>query len=496
MIRLGMTGNANRAETCRQVLLFLAIIFLAGCGTKPAPQPVPAPFTESPAEPDPVPIVDQPDMEPVEEIIPPVQIVYRPNDTRPDHDDARAKELGIERYESRRLVLYSDLPPETARTLPPLVDALYPHWTEYFGELPPDREGKDYQLTGYVIVEADRFRAAGMLPDELPVFAHGRHRGREFWLFNQEFPYYREHLVLHEATHCYMTTMPGPLAGYWYMEGMAEYFALHAHSANSELSFSAIPDDPAIVRGFGALHLIQQELDADQAKTVKQVMQLGQQEFAQNPTLPYAWSWWLCHFLSQHPSYSEDFRKLGQHLGSQQFFTEAENLYADQLPLLEAEWSLATHDLSYGFDVGQFAIGYHTAESLTPGTHRLAEVHADSSWQCTQVAVQEGDRLRITASGRVVLATVPRPWESEAQGISIKYASGKPIGRLLGVVLPSVGKDGKPLTRVDHPEILDIGPDTTVNMPASGTLYLRVNDLWSERRDNSGSYQIEISTGK
>lgn len=57
--------------------------------------------------------------------------------------------------------------------------------------------------------EADRFRAANMLRDDVPAFEHGRHIGLEFWMNEQEFDYYREHLLLHEATHCFLTAVPG-----------------------------------------------------------------------------------------------------------------------------------------------------------------------------------------------------------------------------------------------------------------------------------------------
>jgi len=88
------------------------------------------------------------------------QPVYRPDDLRQQHDDARLAEAGIRVYESERLKLYTDIDAEIARTLPPLMDAVYLAWVEYFGELPAARDGSPFQLTGYVIRDESLFREA------------------------------------------------------------------------------------------------------------------------------------------------------------------------------------------------------------------------------------------------------------------------------------------------------------------------------------------------
>ena len=57
------------------------------------------------------------------------------------HDDAQLAELGVHLYESNRLKLYTDIDPEIARQLPEYVDQAYEAMVEYFGPLPPNREG-------------------------------------------------------------------------------------------------------------------------------------------------------------------------------------------------------------------------------------------------------------------------------------------------------------------------------------------------------------------
>ncbi len=130
---------------------------------------------------------------------------YRPSDARPKHNVAALKAVGIHRYASKHLELFTDIKPELAKDLPPLVDQLYAALENYFGPLPPDREGSTFQMTGYIMADKRVFRETGLLPENLPGFYHGRNRGAEFWINDQEYDYFRRHLMLHEATHCYMT---------------------------------------------------------------------------------------------------------------------------------------------------------------------------------------------------------------------------------------------------------------------------------------------------
>ncbi len=492
----------------RSTILCLCLTF-TGCGRDAAPpvaQPPTPPesqqppaanseivaraATEMPQEPE-KPIVETP-LTPQNPVVEPV---FRPSDNRPQHAVDRALKLGVVRYESRRMVLYTDLPTDTARRLPPLVDALYEDWVRYFGELPPNREGSEYQITGYLMQDAERFRTLNMLPVDLPVFEHGRHLGLEFWMLDQPFDYYREHLLLHEATHCFMTTMPGPLPPYWYMEGMAEYFATHKTSADGATHFAVLPDAREPFRGFGGLQIIQQELEADRKLTATQVMQLGAAEFARNKNIPYAWSWWLCYFLNAHPRYQDRFQELGQHLSSREFARALEAAYLSDLPLLEVEWLLATRSARLGFDVPRSAIEFRPGVPLNKGAPQQLMLRADVGWQCTGVAVTAGDSLQVECAGRVALAQQPRPWDSEGQGISIRYAEGKPIGRLLGIVLPHVDAAGQPLPRDEslNYEVLDFGNAATIVPESSGTLYVRVNDHWHELADNTGSYVVTLS---
>ncbi|MEZ5940353.1 MAG: hypothetical protein R3C18_03105 [Planctomycetaceae bacterium] len=489
-------------------LMLLLILVLSGCPGDRPEQTAPSSTLSAPDESDEGPVADKTEVRPIPEMdIPalsaptdpeppkfePIVVpVFRPSDTRPEYVPEDYEPRDIRRLSSRRIVLFTDVDESQLAGLGQSVDALYDEWVRYFGELPPSREEDEYQLTGYLMKEADRFRAANMLPNELPRFEHGRHRGLQFWMFNLEFDYYQRHLVLHEATHCFMTTMPGPLPPHWYMEGMAEFFATHRRVDAETWQFGICPPSREEFRGFGGVDLIRQEVEANRFLSVADVMQLGEKEFAQSKTIPYAWSWWLCQFLSRHPRYAEKFRSLGQHLSSGDFTPTLEATFENDGGTMELEWALATQSLAYGFDVEQFAFEFESGQLLVAGTERTMDVSSSASWQSTGIRVEANQAISLTCVGRVALAKVPKPWESEGAGITIRYHEGKPIGRLLGIVLPDQLPADTHAGSIPEFFKIDIGNGTSVTSPTNGTLYLRVNDFWNELADNTGSFRVTV----
>ncbi|MEX0717009.1 MAG: hypothetical protein WD066_10490, partial [Planctomycetaceae bacterium] len=243
--------------------------------------------------------------------------VFRPNDNRPRHDDDRLARMGIRRYESRRLILYTDIAEEHARILPPLIDRAYDAWVEYFGELPPDRARGEWQITGYVIGDREMFRRAGVLPGDLPPFINGRHRGREFWMFDQKDDYYRRHLLIHEATHCFMTTMPEVALPLWYHEGMAELFGTHFIEEDGTVRFRVMPHDNHHFTGHSRIELLRRDFARKGHRRLADLESLRPNDFLENEA--YAWSWAACHFFDAHPAHAARFRDIGRKLGTEPF---------------------------------------------------------------------------------------------------------------------------------------------------------------------------------
>src|SRR5262245_57032548 len=114
-------GRVSRA------MIGLAACAAMGCGdSPPAPAPAataavrnPPDQTRAVAKPETAPDRDDENQQAVNVEAPAArvqpQVVYRESDNRPQHDDRALAALGIHRYESKHLRLYTDIAPELAR---------------------------------------------------------------------------------------------------------------------------------------------------------------------------------------------------------------------------------------------------------------------------------------------------------------------------------------------------------------------------------------------
>lgn len=483
------------AHASRSVCVVLGLLMeCAGCGAGSSPAPLPAPITTAPPIRHDITDVTTPPAErssaPVEPSIAepaPPQVVYRPPDRRRQHDDAKLAALGIYRYESQRLRLYTDVDSEKVRELPRLTDQLYDTLVAYFGPLPPARDATEYQMTGYLISDLALFRETGLVPDDLPTFEHGRHRANEFWLRDQEFDYYRAHLLFHEATHCFMTVLPEQEVNVWYMEGMAEYFATHRRDDQGKLQFGIMPQFPEEVAGWGRITLVRQAFSQDDFQTVPQLFELTPREFI--TPLPYAWSWGLGKFLCAHPRYAARFQRLGQTARDSRFAQQFRETFAADSRDLATEWMLFVVNLQYGYDIPRAAIEFRRGAPLISGMPPLElSIVSDRGWQSSEVELQQGATYTVAATGRITLADEPKPWISEPDGISIDYFDGQPIGTLLACLRSTEPQPTETMLR-----ILPIGRERTFVAPLTGTLYLRVNDAWNRLADNRGSFTVTVA---
>ncbi|MCA8997221.1 MAG: hypothetical protein KDA80_09545, partial [Planctomycetaceae bacterium] len=479
-------GRLAIQTPCRLATLGIACLLICGCPTPKDPTPRPESAeptwqreTVSP-EPSAVEITarlngvgDLAHASPEERELAP-EVIHRPDDDRPEHDYERLAKLGVQRYESPHFELLTDIDPAIAESLPPMVEQLFASFVDYFGELPPSRDGRVYQITGYLIGDMDRFAAAGLLPDDLPLFEHGRHRGQEFWMQDQEFDYYRRHLLFHEATHCYTMAMPGPYPPTWYLEGVAELFATHRGNESGQLTFRVMPDESSDFRGLGRIEMIQDEIAAGRLLTLAQVGQLGNRAFSESRSIPYAWSWALCKFLDTHPRYQDRFRELARHLEGNEFTRLLATTFEPDRELIAAEWLEFARRLRLGTDIT--ADAFQVVETRTWDERKTSlEVAAKLGWQSTGLVLASGVDYHLSASGEVVLAQDPKPWRSEPQGITIRYAAGVPMGRLLAGVVPT-SADGQKQFGSDFP-VYAVGREGTLRLRAAGTLFLRVNDF-------------------
>ena len=110
-------------------------------------------------------------------------------------------------------------------------------------------------------------------------------------------------------------------------------------------------------------------------------------------------------------------------------------------------------------------------------------VEANQPWTPTGLMVQKGQRFSFSASGAIQLS----PNQNDAAGPggsnSGRRAAGAPLPRMLaGQLIAKIGDNGRPFP---------LGTNTTMTMPASGQLFLGIND--DGFQDNTGSFQVTIS---
>ncbi|MCA9097892.1 MAG: hypothetical protein KDA36_05885, partial [Planctomycetaceae bacterium] len=94
--------------------------------------------------------------------------------------------------------------------------------------------------------------------------------------------------------------------------------------------------------------------------------------------------------------------------------------------------------------------------------------------------------LKVT--GEVNLSKDSPDWTSTSRGISIRYSSGEPLGRLLARILITDSDGGK-----QFGPVIPLGDLKTWKPGQSGELFLRINDRYAELEDNSGAYKATLA---
>ncbi|NQT12502.1 MAG: hypothetical protein HQ582_07130, partial [Planctomycetes bacterium] len=208
-----------------------------------------------------------------------------PTFPRVEVDEARAVAEGIRKVPGERLTLYTDLAPaEEVDELPAVFEQAFPQWCEYFGVDPSDHA--DWSLTGFLMKDREAFLRAGLVPDELPDFAHGFSWNYDLWLYEQPSAYYRRHLLLHEGTHSFMNTVLGGCGPPWYMEGTAELLGTHRWR-DDRLTLRYMPKSREEVSMWGRIKIVKEAYSAEQAMRLADV--IAYPPSAHRDTGPYAW---------------------------------------------------------------------------------------------------------------------------------------------------------------------------------------------------------------
>jgi hypothetical protein len=418
-------------------------------------------------------------------------------------DEAKVRAAGIRKLESRRLVLYTDLPatPEVDE-LPNVFDQAFDLWCKYFAVDPAQHA--DWRMRASLMDDPSRFVAAGLIPHDLPKFLNGYTRGHECWLNNQTSPYYRRHLLLHEGVHGIMFTLLGDHAPPWYIEGMAELLGTH-HWQDGKLELPYFPKKSDQVPKLGRIEIVQKDFAQHRAKHLTDVMAYDNK--AHLKVEPYGWSWAACAFLNGHPRYRDRFRQLLPLLkSSDDFNAKLVEAYGDDFHQLEEEWQVFLADLDYGYDFDRTAIDFTRGEPATehgrPNGDRAqggsgitnaqsahVSVQADRGWQNSGLQLEAGKSYKLTATGRYQVANDPKPWISEPGGVSVHYIHSRPLGQLLATIRPE--HSTKSASAFLKPIV--VGTAATITPSETGTLYFRINDSSGELTDNAGHADVIIA---
>ncbi|MEZ6132708.1 MAG: hypothetical protein R3C59_28915 [Planctomycetaceae bacterium] len=432
--------------------------------------------------------------------------LFRLPDNRPDINEERLRQAGVQRYEGRRLILLSDLPADDVRHLPELADGLFTALEAHFGSLPEATDQSPFQVTGCLIGDEDRFRRAGLMPDEGFTFKHGRHRNYEFWMYNPKTDYYRRHLLLHEFTHCFMTCESGMLniPPLWYIEGMAEFFATHQRrddvvAPEPQMNYGVLPAGFEGFDGWGRISEMRRSYQrhstvANEPMTMLNIAPLS--EVMPRDVGPYfesdfhyASAWALCWMLNRHPTYRDAFRPLAQ-IRTQKPFRETVNSICDSLqPRLSIDWLLFVEDLIEGYDTQrswpQHAADSVTISELTANGPLNRTLSAENGWQDTGLRLKPTESVRISCEGRYQINQTSKPWISEPQGVSIEYVRDLPLGQVIAIL---VGADGESLSQCHS-----VGRTADITSSFAASLWLQINDTSNSRGNNTGHTQITLT---
>ena len=398
-------------------------------------------------------------------------------------DPRRVEAAGIRIWRGRHVDLYSDL--RDGDTLAQLVEAFdqaIPLWCQYFDV--PLRQTEDYRISGIVIADRNQteaFRRAGLLPDDLPDFLAGYNRGHEFWIYLQPGDYYTRHLMLHEGTHAFMQWFLGGNGPAWYSEGMAERLGLHRWAdGRLELPWRVRSADECAY--WGRVKRIRTERDAGRTLQLDQVLAIPPISF--RDVAAYAWSWAAVEFFSDHPLSAERFARLtSQADDSTERFNRRfrDGFSAAEWRRLNQDWQVMIAEIDYGYQPGHAAM----QPARMAGENGFA-IRADRGWQTT-LAVRSSEVVEIEAEGQVQVAReAGHRLEATADGITIHYWRGQPLGRLqVGILADDGGTDTllAPVTT---------GARARWTVPANGTLCFRINDSAARLDDNRGELTVRV----
>lgn len=410
--------------------------------------------------------------------------------------EAIARRAGLRVLESTHLVLATDRPVregDGVDELPAVFDDAFEAWCRHYGMNPTDH--RDWKCFGCLVVNRERFRAAGLLPDNLPPFENGFCDRNRFWLIDQSNPAYRRHLLLHEGVHAFTLTLRGLATPVWYNEGIAEFLATHRldNGVDSQSTFVSmpIPQKPEDVEQLGRIEKIRELGTAAAMPALADV--LAAPVGVHKSVAEYAASWAAVAMLSFHPAYAEGFLEIQRGPLDHDFNERLLSIPGWDAARAARDFDAFAADIDYGYDFPRMAIDWAPGNPLT-APRRIA-VDAARGWQNSGCALERGRRYAFNATGRVVLGVAEDAvnknvvtLEGEADGISFEWYRGKPTGKLLlGQWVETPADGGRPRF-----EVLTEGASGDVVAAVDGPLFMRLNGPPVRLNQRRGTISVTV----
>jgi len=418
-------------------------------------------------------------------------------------NEERVAAAGIRKIKSKHLTLYTDVRDRAdIDELPTVFDAAVPQWCRLFSIDPARAE--PWRMHAFVIEEAERFRAAGLIPADLPDFPAGYQRGHEMWVYLQPGNFYTRHLLLHEGTHGVMAWFLNGMGSPWYTEGMAELVGLHrwdpsGQTLTEKLQLQYRVRDRSECDHWGRVKILREDWAAGKVYSLDEALRFPGISF--RDVKSYAWAWAACEFLSGHELSKKTFAEMIEHvrLPAAQFDAKIRQPLAREWPQLERDWQLFLSEMDYGYQVqrGQLT---QAEQTVTTGAKLTVTIRADFGWQTVELAVKQGQQFRVQSTSQYVVGkTGEQLWRCEPNGITLEYYRGQPLGMLLAGVVGDVAElraDGKRASeKIDVAGLLRphlVGRDSIIEIEHDGKLCLRINESPAKLDDNQGVLEVTI----
>jgi hypothetical protein len=396
-------------------------------------------------------------------------------------------EEAFHKVEGRYIQLVTNLPKSAAiESYVVAFDQAVPLWVRYWNRDLASVNG--WRLTGYLMAEKADFLQHGLVPKSLADFANGYQVGNKLWVVNQPSEYYTLHLLLHEGVHGLSQRLFGGSGPPWYMEGTAEFLATH-RLGEAGLQVGIVPQSKETSPYWGRIGLIQERREEGKIPTIETIMRYG--DTAHREVEPYAWSWAASLLMEMYPEYRERFRDAARRGrdASPQFTREFYQSLRQEWSAVSTRWQLLCNDLEYGIDLERNRVSLDPPQALSTREPVSMVVKADQGWQAAPVKVAAGALIRIEATGRFQLEN-DEAWVSQADGVTITYYRGIPLGRLIACVVPEAPAAGPFLPKL---EIFSVGATAELKAPHAGRLFLKINDSPAVLADNRGHLDLHLT---